>query len=398
MKRILIIIITCIFIPIINIKALEIYSENAVLYNMNEDKIIYEKNSEEKVKVASLTKIMTTIVALENIDNIKEQTDMPKEALIGLEDYVTTEIKANDIITYEDLLYGIMLPSGADCANAIALKVSGNIDDFVKLMNEKAKELNLEQTHFSNPIGIDEDNYSSVNDIAKLLKYALNNEEFYKIFTTRNYKTSNNIDLESTIIEKSEPDNIDISYILGSKTGFTDDAGNCLASIAKINNVKYLLVTTKAGINHSYHIMDATNIYDYFSKNYSYKKVLDYDKYIKTIKIQNGINKDYNIYADEDAYIYLNNEIDTNELQYEYEGLEELTKGINKNDKIGKLTIKYNNDIIYTYDILLNKNITFYNQKLYIGSLIATVLIALLFFIKRIKENNGNKKTNKIFT
>ena len=262
-----------IFLPIINIKALEIYSENAVLYNMNEDKIIYEKNKNEKVKVASLTKIMTTILALENIDNIKEEIQMPKEAFIGLDGYVVSGIKPNEQITYEDLLYGTMLPSAADCANALAINISGSIDNFVEQMNKKAIELNMNNTHFSNPVGIDDDNYSTVDDIASLLKYALKNEDFKKIFATKEYKTTNNIILESTIIEKSKPYNINVSNIIGSKTGFTDEAGNCLASISKINGVNYLLVTTNASIDKSYHIIDAVNIYDYYSNNYSYKKI-----------------------------------------------------------------------------------------------------------------------------
>ena len=262
MKKTLIkfVIILYIFLPIINIKALEINSENIVLYNMNEDIILYEENSDEKVKIASLTKIMTTIIALENINNTKEEILMPNGAFYNIDGYVMSGIQPYEKITYEDLLYGTMLPSAADCANALAIKISGNIDAFVELMNQKAQELNMINTHFSNPIGIDDDNYSTVKDIATLLKYALKNETFYKIFTTKYYKTTNNITFESTLIEKSQPYNIDISTILGSKTGFTDDAGNCLASIAKINNVKYLLITTNASIDKSYHIMDAVNI------------------------------------------------------------------------------------------------------------------------------------------
>ena len=291
---------------------------------------------------------MTTIVALENIDNIKEKIQMPEEAFNGLDGYVVSGIKKNEIITYEDLLYGIMLPSAADCANAIAINISGSIDEFANLMNEKAKELNMNNTHFSNPVGIDQNNYSTVNDIAKLLKYALKNEEFYKIFITKEYKTTNNIILKSTIIEKSEPYNIDVSNILGSKTGFTDDAGNCLATIAKINNVKYLLVTTNASIDKSYHIMDAVNIYDYFSSNYSYKRIINENQLIKTIRINDPINKEYNIYSNIDKYMYLNNEIDTNQITYEYEEKEKLIKNIKKNDKIGTLKIKYSDDVLYS--------------------------------------------------
>ena len=371
-------------LPIINIKALDTYSKNAILYNMNEDKILFEKDSNEKVKVASLTKIMTTIIALENINDIKEETKMPIEAFKDLDGYVTSGFKINQTVTYEDLLYGTMLPSAADCANAIALKVSGTIEEFVKLMNKKAQELNMESTHFSNPIGMDDDNFSTVNDIAILLKYALKNQEFYKIFTAKEYITSTNLKLESTIIEKSKPYNLDVSSILGSKTGFTDEAGNCLATISKINGVKYLLVTTNASIKNSYHIVDAINVYDYYSKNYSYKKILNYDQLIKTINVDKLFEKQYDIKSDNDIYLYLNNEIDTNNLTYEYEGTEEITNDTNQDESIGKLDIKYNNEIIYTYDIFIDKKISFYNIKLYITSLLV-ITIVLIFTKKRKK-------------
>ena len=371
-------------LPIINIKALDTYSKNAILYNMNEDKILFEKDSNEKVKVASLTKIMTTIIALENINDIKEETKMPIEAFKDLDGYVTSGFKINQTVTYEDLLYGTMLPSAADCANAIALKVSGTIEEFVKLMNKKAQELNMESTHFSNPIGMDDDNFSTVNDIAILLKYALKNQEFYKIFTAKEYITSTNLKLESTIIEKSKPYNLDVSSILGSKTGFTDEAGNCLATISKINGVKYLLVTTNVSIKNSYHIVDAINVYDYYSKNYSYKKILNYDQLIKTINVDKLFEKQYDIKSDNDIYLYLNNEIDTNNLTYEYEGTEEITNDTNQDESIGKLDIKYNNEIIYTYDIFIDKKISFYNIKLYITSLLV-ITIVLIFTKKRKK-------------
>ena len=172
MKKTLIkfIIILYIFLPIINIKALEINSENAILYNLIDDDIIYEKNSDEKVKIASLTKIMTTIIAIENINNIKEEIEMPKEAFYDLEGYVLSGINPGEIITYEDLLYGTMLPSAADCANALAIKISGNTTTFVDLMNQKAQELGMKETHFSNPVGIDDNNYSTVKDVSILLK------------------------------------------------------------------------------------------------------------------------------------------------------------------------------------------------------------------------------------
>ena len=222
MKKIIrqFILITMIIITTTKVHAIDINSNNAIMYNLNDDKIIYEKNSKEQVKIASLTKIMTAILTIENVNDIKEKITMPIEAYNGLNGYVTSGIKPNETVTYEDLLYGIMLPSGADCANAVAILTTGSVENFVNKMNEKAKELNMNNTHFSNTIGKDEENYSSVEDVAALLKYALKNEEFYKIFTTRNYTTTNNIKFESTIITKSEKLKLNTTNIKGSKTGY----------------------------------------------------------------------------------------------------------------------------------------------------------------------------------
>ena len=388
MKKILIKIMILLYImmPIQNIKAIDTYSNNAILYNLNDDKILFEKNSNEQVKIASLTKIMTAIVALEKIEDIKEQVNMPKEAYLDLEGYVISGIKPNDKVTYEDILYGIMLPSGADCANAIAILTYGSIDKFVEKMNEYAKKLNLNNTKFSNPVGKDDDNYSTISDLSILLKYALKNEEFYKIFTTKEYITTNNIILKSTITEKSQKNNLDSTNILGSKTGFTDEAGNCLASISKIDNVKYMLITTKA--NGIYNVIDAINIYDYYSKNYSYKKILEYNQPITTIKIN---KKEYTIYSNKDIYKFLNNDIDSSKLTYTYEGLTDLNYKNKKDEKIGTLTIKYDNEILATENVYLDKNIKNYN---YIYIIIPILLLIPLYTIilKRKKYNLQNKK------
>ena len=160
------------------VKGLDINSKNAILYNLNTNEIIYEKNIDESIKIASLTKMMTTIVALENINNLNDKviiTDKMLEGLIEL-DASVAGFKVGDIVTYEDLLYGAMLPSGADATRALAISISGNIDDFVLLMNNKAKQLKLTNTYYTNTTGLDyKDNHSTVKDVAILLQYALSN-------------------------------------------------------------------------------------------------------------------------------------------------------------------------------------------------------------------------------
>ena len=189
----------------------KIGSSDVILYNLNDDNILYEENSNRKVQVASLTKIMTAIVTIENNKDLSQEVEITSEVFKGIEEYSKAGFKLNDKPTYEELLYGVLLSSGADAVNAIVVNMGGN-EKFVSLMNEKAKELNLTNTKFDNAIGMDsENNYSTAKDLAELLKYSLQNEEFKKIFTTRTYNIDRlNLKLSSTLI-KYASSGIDIS-------------------------------------------------------------------------------------------------------------------------------------------------------------------------------------------
>ena len=332
-----------------------VYSNKIILYNMNDNSIIYEENSNEKTSIASLTKIMTAIVAIENIDNLESYVTITNKDFEGLNGYSKAGFKVGDKVTYEDLLYGLMLPSGADAAQAL----SNNIDNFIDKMNNKAKELNLENTEFSNTIGMDDEhNYSSAKDVSKLLIYSLKNEEFKKIFSANQYTTTNNLKLIKTTKKTAQANNIDISNITGTKTGYTGDAGYCLASTATINGVDYLMVTLNAK-NPTYHLIDTTNIYKYYGDNYSYITILNKGKKLKTLKISFGKKKTYEIVAEKDIKKYLKNDIDLTKIEYIYEGVEKLTYKIKKGDYIGKVTIKYEDKILDTYKVYLNEKIEY---------------------------------------
>lgn len=177
----------------------DITGEYVTLYNMNEDTLLYSKNDTKKTSIASLTKMMTTLVAIEEIDNLDKIVTIKERDFEGTVGYSKAGFKVGDKVTYRDLLYGIILPSGADAVNAVVNNTLG-YDKFIKKMNEIAKKIGMNDTSYANPVGKDdENNYSTSNDLAKLLKYALKNETFKTIFTTKNYKTSNGINLESTV-------------------------------------------------------------------------------------------------------------------------------------------------------------------------------------------------------
>ena len=385
MKKLILVIITLFLF--ININALEINSKNAILYNMNEKEVIYEKNSEDIVQIASLTKIVTAITVIENTDNLEKEVTITSDMLKGLDGYAKVGFKIGDKLTYTELLYALMLPSAADAAQALAIDVSGSIEEFANLMNQKIEEIGVTNSKFDNPIGMDsENNYSTAADLAKILIYSLENDTFKTIFNN-NYYTINSINkkIEKTLIATSNLHNLDTSIIKGAKTGFTYDAGMCLASTTSVDGVDYLLITLGADVRTINNLKDTINIYEYYSTNYGYINILSKDQLLKTIQVKNSKIKTYDIFSKEDIKLYLEKTITKDKLTYKYEGIEELNKYIKKGDKLGTVTILNNKNIIYAFDVYLDMKIKYYNYPLYIG--IGFIFVLLIFTLfKKIKK------------
>ncbi len=380
-------------IKIVYAEEFDITSKYVILYNMNEGKVLYESKSDEKTQIASLTKVMTTIVAIEKEPNLDAEVTFTKEMLKGIEEYTQVGFKVGNKATVRDLLYGAMLPSGADAVNALAIHVGGSMDQFVEFMNQKAKELKLENTHFDNPVGMDgENNYSTAGDIAKLLIYSLKNNTFKEIFQTREYQLpSLNKTLKSTLIGYSRSYGLDVSQITGAKSGFTDGAGLCLASTSTIDDVDYLLITIGADTkNRSNAVRDTLEIYDYYSSSYSYQTVVKKDQKFKKIPIKWGKKKEYQLTADQDIQLYLSNDVRKNRIKYTYEGINELNYKIKKGDRLGTIKVVYENDILTTYDLYLKENLEYYHPVLY-GVIVLSVVI-MIWSIKTIFHNRRRRK------
>lgn len=386
MKYIKYLLLLLIFLIPIKVNALEINSKNAILYNMNDDEILFEKDSDEEVPIASLTKIMTSIVAIENIDDINETVTIPKEGLEGLieANASVAGFKLNEKVTYKDLLYGSLLPSGADATQTLAYYIAGNIENYVKLMNKKANELNLKHTHFSDVTGLDDiNNYSSVKDIATLLKYALKNDTFREIFTATTYTTSNKrLKLESTLLYYTNTYKLNNKYIYGSKTGFTDIAGLCLASIAKYDGMEYLLITTGAPseTRYPYHFIDAFNIYDYYINNYYTIDI--YNKEEPLISINTNYSKEnkYNVFLDENITKFVNKDIKKDDFKFDYQGVNIVTP-FTKKGEIGTMNITLNNETIKTISIMYDGSLTLSISDLLLDNLIFIVIFIIIINI-----------------
>lgn len=371
---------------------LKLNSENAVLYNLNDNLILYEKNKDQKISIASLTKLMTALVAIENISDIHDQVKLEKEDYDKLikQDASSSSLKRDILYTYEDLLNGLILESGADCANALARLTAGSEEKFVKKMNEKAKELGMTNTSFANPIGLDDkNNYSTVNDVAILLKEDLKNPILNSIIRSLHYTLTDGEEIDHTIYSYMKTYKINIPSIEGGKTGYELKSGYALASLANQNGTTLMLVTSKAKDKPD-HIIDAKNTYEYFYKNYDYMPIIKEGTPLVTLKTKYLNKKSISITADKNIVYYLNKNYKQEDISTIYEGKKTITLSDKYNQKIGNLKIYYKNKQIMNYPIVLNQKI--YPHPVIIAIVMISILVAILIIVKR----NVKRKNNAI--
>ena len=406
MKKIKLLLLLLIMSFCINVNAVEfeLNSNHAILYNLNDNTVLYEKNSTDKTSIASLTKIMTGIVAIENIDNLDEKVKLTNADFKGLREanLATAGFRVGEEVTYRDLLYGLMLPSGADAAQALTRLIAGSIDNYMNLMNQKAVELGLKNTHFVNPTGLDaEGHYSTVEDVGTLFQYAIKNEEFLNIIKTKKYTTSNGrITFTSTIEKAKQIYGLGMDYVLGGKTGTTGDAGYCLATIANYNGVDYMLVTAKTIFpsTQPLNYQDAKTIYEYFMNNYAYHNVLAKGDKLVSIKTLYAKKDKVDFYSDEELEMYLENTYDKEKLIYKYKGIEEITYDMEVGTKLGKVELYNGDTLLTTVEINLEEEMEFdlikflSINRVAVISILVIILLVIISLVCIIKKLNKKKK------
>ncbi len=264
--------------PSATVSADRLYSPHAILVSVSDHTVLLQKSSETRIYPASLTKMMTTLVAIENLPNLQKEIKISDSVFQELHntDATMAGFQPGEKVRAIDLLYGVMLPSGAECCITLADYIGGSEAGFVKLMNKKASDLGMSMTHFSNSTGLhDKNHYTTVRDLSVLLNYALQNDTFKEIFCTSRYTTNptrqhpDGITFHSTMFEKVNSSGtayrINEGRLMGGKTGYTEEAGLCLASYAVKGGKEYILVTAGAKGSHKteqYNIKDAFTVYN----------------------------------------------------------------------------------------------------------------------------------------
>jgi D-alanyl-D-alanine carboxypeptidase (penicillin-binding protein 5/6) len=260
--------------PLPNVDLSGIDSKSGILVRISDGSVAAEKDADARIYPASMTKIMTAIIGIENLTDMNELITIDQETFnrLYLDEASMAGFVPGDQVKAIDALYGVLLPSGAECCLGLAEHLFGSEAAFVEKMNEKAQELGMTNTHFVTSTGLhDEQHYTTVRDLTKLLTYALQNETFRTIYSAHDYTTSptasspEGLTFQSTMFKKLDTAAVTGGEIEGGKTGYTSEAGQCLASLAVVDETEYILVTAGAQGSPStepYHIMDAVSVYN----------------------------------------------------------------------------------------------------------------------------------------
>lgn len=379
MKKILLIIVTLFVTFNIHVYAKEndedfdLYSKYALVYNATLGKVMYEFNSNVETKVASMTKIMTAIIVIENNEDLNKIITIKDEDLRDMYEYATAGFQAGQEVSIKELLYGILLPSGSDAVNAAVRVTTDNEDEFVELMNKKVSELGLTNTNFSNPIGKDDGNYSTAYDIAKIMEYCLKNETFKEIISTDMYYIDRyDIQINGPLYKMDNKYDMDLSIIKGGKNGYTYLARYSLVSYGEKDGIELIVVSNGAN-NFKEVFTDTTKLYNYYFDNYGYK---NYDINFK-LDVKNSKQDKYEVNIN--SKLYLKNDYDKNLLSYKYEGIDTINK-LKKNSNLGNVYIYYDGKLIKEENIKLSKEIKYKGNSHLILFIVLCVLVILLVF------------------
>ena len=328
-------------VPVLALSERDISAKSAVVIERETGKILFEKNPYIELPMASTTKIMTGILALENADENAVVKISPKAASVeGSSIYLAP----GEEIKMIDLVYGLMLNSGNDAAIAIAEYVSGSTDEFAKLMTEKAHAIGCEHTSFKNPNGLDaEGHYTTAYDLALIARYALSNQRFAQVVATKQ-KSIPRLGVENARYLKNH-NKLLFTYegCNGVKTGFTKASGRTLVSSATGNGKSAICVTLNAPNDWK----DHTLMLDYAFENIMLNQILTKGDVLKTIPVKHGTIDKVNLVAADD-FVFP----DTENLSFEFQTGKFMEAPVTEGQMAGTVFVKYNGKTVGTIELI----------------------------------------------
>lgn len=399
----------------INIFASEIKKEeikgitapNVMLMDTKTGEILYDNNIDDKIYPASITKLMTAILVVENCD-LDEIVTVSENAIISVpKGYVNANLQIGEELTVESLLYVMLIPSANDAANALAEHVAGSIESFSTMMNTRAKELGCKNSNFTNPSGLHEkEHYTTVRDLSLIAREAISNSTIKKIVGTANYTLQNTDKYNKTkrmftttnYMKRKSLSKYYCDYCIGGKTGYTDDAKNCVVEFSKKDGIE--LTAIVMGVNSKVKgekFLEAKRLFDYAYKNYENKNVAKAKEECETLKISNGTNDTKNIKAiyKNDVNILERKDINVDNIESKIE-YNKKRAPIQKGETIGSITYNYEG-IEYKTDLIASDTVEVSStlRKTFYMLLIVLIIYIIYNYKKSNKKGLKNKKYKK---
>lgn len=317
------------------------YAKGMAVIEATTGRILYQKNCHGQFPMASTTKIMTALVALENSTNLDESFEVDPRS-VGVEG-TSLYLKKGEKKTLRELLFGLMLPSGNDAAVAIACRVCGSEEKFVELMNKKVESLGLENTKFANAHGLDAPNhYTSAFDLAKITACAMENPVFREIVSTKNIRVSGNDEVQAKLLKNKNKLLWEMDSCEGVKTGFTDNAKRCFVASAKQNGMRLICVVLNCGPMFE----ESKRLLEMGFENYSMVSLLkEYSKQ-PSVNVEKGVCQSVETFSKRKFDFPLSNR-ETEMIRTEIDLPSSVEAPIEKEQELGKISIKLGDETIF---------------------------------------------------
>ncbi len=339
-------------------------AKSMVLIEANTGRVLYGKNYSEKRAMASTTKIITALTVLNNCDNIHKEIKIHDNA-VGISG-TSIYLKKGESLSIEELLYGLMLPSGNDAATALAYHIGGDIPTFCKMMEQTALSCGAENSSFANPHGLDEDgHYTTALDLAKITAKALENETFCKIVTTKSTRIKGSTEGTYRYLKNKNKLLNTLNGCIGVKTGYTDDAGRCLVSACERNGFRTICVVLNCGPMFE----ESADLFERAYQEYSYVELLPEYKIIRRLQVENGKTNNVKVYTKK-SFKYPLTLDEAKRVEFRYNLPNSLKAPIKQDECVGNLEIYLDNHLLFFEKIYTIDNI----QKIGVWSNIQDII------------------------
>lgn len=387
---------------------LPMVSENYILMDVKTGIIVAGQNIDKKVHPASITKVFTSIAGLEMLEDtdLNNTLEVPQSIFPIDKEASIAQFNPGDVFTYDDVFYGLALPSGADAANALSYDLTGSAEGLAENMNDLAKRIGMTDTHFVNTTGLDDVNHTTtVKDLAKGVSYALQNEDFRRYYTTT-YHTSgktrmhpNGIEwLDRTLVNAEA---LNYTQIIGAKSGFTDLAGRSVSLLIESQGNEYIYVSTNAPESYPNNItvVDAMKIVREMEENYTRTELFVKDTPIEQHSVF-GLKDPISVQFNHTELYYLPKTQSVDKITYVVEGLPKYAlKGIKKGTELGTLNIMHEEDVLYSAPIIANEAIglslvmiLIIGGVVLLAAIIIITLLAMIYFALVRRRNRSRRR------